>query len=368
MLKNYMGIINLDENEDRIKDLTRRRPLASIPIAGRYRIIDFILSNMTNAGIQNIGIFTKTSSRSLIDHLGDGRPWDLDRKYEGARVFNFSECDPVYDDVHVFGNNLEYFIQSKQENVILSSSHMICNLDFNEVIKYHEEAGNDITIVYKQVENADTSFYGCDVLDIEGMDRIIHVGENIGGYRKANICMEMYIMKKSIFMNLTYESIRTGRYKKIKKAIYETLESYKIGAYEHKGYLSCINSLYSYYTANMDFLDTRVSMELFFKNPIYTKVKDESPTKYTKDSHVVNSIISSGCVIEGTVENSIISRRVHISKGAVLKNCIILQNCEICENARLYNIITDKRVVIEGGKELRGDKDIPLVIERTMLG
>ena len=129
ILKKYMGIINLDENEGRINELTRTRPLASIPMAGRYRIIDFILSNMTNSGINNIGIFTKKKSRSLIDHLSNGRPWDLHRKIDGLRVFNFSDDDLYYDDVHIFANNIEFFKFSRQEYVLMAPSYMICNMD-----------------------------------------------------------------------------------------------------------------------------------------------------------------------------------------------------------------------------------------------
>jgi glucose-1-phosphate adenylyltransferase len=367
MLKNYLGVINLDENEDRIKELTRHRPLASVPIAGRYRIIDFILSNMTNAGIENIGIFTKINSRSLMDHVSSGRPWDLNRKIEGLRIFNFSENNPVYDDIHNFAENMEYFTLSKQEYVIMSPSYNICNIDFVKLAKYHEESKNDITIVYKKVDDAAKHFYKCDVLNFDDQGRVLSVGENIGTFKEANICMEIYVMKKTLFTEIVYDCVRSGRFKKLKKAIYSSFDKYAIGAYEFTGYLQCINSLYSYYKANMEFLSPKVNKEIFYdQSPIYTKSKDESPTKYTKDSSVKNSIIASGCLIEGTVENCIISRKVHVKKGAVLKNCVLLQNCEIGENAKLTHVITDKHVKIEMGEELKGDKDIPLVVERQV--
>lgn len=365
MLENYMGVINLDENEDRIRELTRQRPLASVPIAGRYRIIDFILSNMTNAGIENIGIFTKVNSRSLIDHISNGRPWDLNRKTDGLRVFNFTQNDPVYDDIHSFANNMEYFSLSKQENVIISPSNMICNIDFKKLVKHHVESENDITVVYKKVEDADENFYMASVLDIYNEDRVGSVGENLGTYKEANICMEMYVMKKGLFVEIVNNCIMTGRHKKIKGAIFASLEKYNVGAYEFRGYLKCINSLLSYYNANMDFLSTTVNKEIFYnQSPIYTKSKDESPTKYANGSRVVNSIVASGCVIEGTVEDCVISRKVYVAKGAVLKGCIIHQNCRIGENAKLSYIITEKNQVIEPGKELKGDRDIPLVVEK----
>lgn len=364
-MKNYLGVINLDENEDRIRDLTRTRPLASVPFSGRYRVIDFILSNMTNSGIENIGIFTKNKSRSLMDHLSNGRPWDLHRKRDGLRVFNFGDEDPVHDDIHNFAENLEYFKYSKQEYILLAPSYMICNIDFIAAAEFHERNNNDITIIYKKVNTADKSFIDCDVLNINEEGQVISVGENIGSTKEANICMEMFLMRKDLFVELVYEGIKTGKSRKIKKIIYRDIDKFKVMAYEFHGYLSCINSLESYYKSNMDLLNTRVSNELFYdKSPIYTKSKDESATKYTKDSVVTNSIIANGCYIEGHVENCIISRRVHVNKGAYLKDCILLQNCIIGPNAKLINVISEKGAYIPKGEELRGGRNFPLVIEK----
>ncbi len=367
MLKNYMGIINLDENEDKIRELTRNRPLASIPIAGRYRIIDFILSNMTNAGIENIGIFTKMKSRSLMDHLSNGRPWDLNRKINGLRVFNFTNTDPNNDDIYNFSNNLEYLYKCRQENVILSSSYMICNIDFKEAVKYHEQSGNDITVIYKKVKDANENFLCCETLNINECDRLLSVGKNIGSKKEANICMEMYIMKKDLFVEIIKECVSTGKYRKVKNAIYNSLDKYKVGTYRFEGFLRCINSLKAYYSTSMELLDHKVNKELFSGvRPIYTKTNDEVPARYTESSDVSNSIIGNGCFIEGTVENSIIFRKVNVGKGAVLRDCIILQNCVIGENSSLSNIITDKYVEIDAEKQLKGDKDIPLVVEKEM--
>lgn len=366
-MKNYIGIINLDEREDQMRELTITRPLASVPIGGRYRVIDFILSNMTNAGIESIGIFAKNSSRSLMDHLSNGRPWDLHRKRDGLKFFNFGQAAPVDDDVHIFADNLDYFKYGKQEYILIAPSYMICNIDFTEAKKYFEESNADITMIYKRVNNADDHFYGCDLINIEN-DRVVSVGKNIGNNKEATIGMEMFLMKKDLFIGLIYECIKTGRWSKIKRCIYAKLSDYKVNAYEFTGYLSCINSLSSYYNANMDLLNTRINNELFFdKGPIYTKTKDEAPTKYTKDSKVVNSIVANGCYVEGIVENSIISRRVKINKGAIIKNCIILQNTVIGPNAKLTNVITDKCSYIAKGENLMGSKNYPIVIEKQRI-
>lgn len=367
MLKNCLGIINLDENEDKLRELTRNRPLASIPIAGRYRIIDFILSNLTNAGVESIGIFSKMQSRSLMDHLTNGRPWDLNRKIDGLRFFNFTTTDPCIDDITNFANNIEYLYRARQEYVIFTSSQMICNIDFKDILKHHIESGSDITMVYKKVEDADENFCSCEVLNIDENGDVLSVGKNISNKKNANIGMGIYIMKKEFLIHIINECVSIGRYRKVKSYIYNSLDKLKVGSYEFNGYLACLNSLKSYYKASMDLLDKKVNKELFSKErPIYTKTNDEIPAKYSNDCVVKNSIIANGCLIEGSVENSILFRRVHISKGAVLKNCIILQNCIIGENARIYNIITDKFVDIGENKELRGDISIPLVVEKNV--
>lgn len=367
MLKSCLGIINLDENEDKIKELTRNRPLASIPMGGRYRIIDFILSNLTNAGIENIGIFCKMQSRSLMDHLNNGRPWGLNRRINGLRFFNFTTTDPYIDDVTNLANNIEHLYRAAQKYVIFTSSNMICNIDFREIIKEHIESGDDITMVYKKVDNADENFYGCETLNMDKNGTVLGVGKNVGNKKNANIGMGMYIIKKELLIHIINECISSGCHKKVKSYIYNSLDKLKVRSHEFTGYLACINSLKSYYKASMDLLDTNINKELFSQErPIYTKNNDESPTKYSNDCVVKNSIVANGCLIEGTVENSIISRRVKVSKGAVLKNCIILQNCIIGENAKLYNIITDKYVSIGYNKELKGDITTPLVVEKNL--
>ena len=368
MIKDYMGIIVSTENEDNLKSLTQRRPLASIPIGGRYRVIDFILSNMVNAGIKNVGIFTQSKSRSLVDHLGSGKPWDLDRKISGLFVFNFSISSSYFASIEMLKSNIEYLFQSKENNVIIAPSYMIYNMNFEEVVKAHEASSKPVTIVYKKIENATKSFVDCDVLNIDENNTVLSVGKNIGVSGQNNISMEIFVMKKDFLIKLIYDCVRTGYCTSLKAAIYKYAEEYKLQAFEFNGYLQCINSLNAYYKANMEMLSPKVTQDLFYKNGfIYTKVKDEAPTKYSITSEVSNSLIANGCVIEGKVQNSIISRRVKIHKDAEVNDCIIMQNCEIKAGVKLSNVIIDKNVIIEENKELKGDKEFPLVIEKKAI-
>ncbi|MBZ9632798.1 glucose-1-phosphate adenylyltransferase subunit GlgD [Clostridium sp. FP1] len=368
MLNNYMGILNLNENETNIISLTKNRPLAAIPIAARYRIIDFALSNMVNSGLKNIGIFTQSKSRSLVDHLGSGKPWDLDRRLNGLFVFNFGIGNMSINDAEMLWNNMEYIYRSKEKNVIISPSYMIGNIDYIDAVKYHEERQQDITVIYKNIKTGTKNFLNCDVLNIGQNNNVLSVGKNMGTYDGLNISMEMFIMKKDLLISLINKCIQTGSYFTIKDLIYKSIKDLRVTAYEFKGYLQCINSISAYYKANMDLLNLKTTKELFFSNgPIYTKIKDEPPTKYYDESKVKNSIIADGCIIEGLIENSIISRAVVVHKGAEIKNSIILQNCEIGENSKLFNVIMDKNVIIDRDKQLNGDEEFPLVIEKRAL-
>lgn len=364
MMKNCLGIINLDENKRRMDELVRHRTLAAVPLAARYRIVDFVLSNMSNSGIEDIGIFTENKSRSLVEHLTNGRPWDLHRKNEGLRVFNFGDNEPNVDDIHNFVDNIKYIENSRKDYVIISPSYMICNINYREVMKYHMESGNDITIVYKNVDNANKSFIKCETVYINEDNRVISIGENIGIEENANISMEMYIMKTNLFIEIIHECLKTGRYRKFKKYIENNLDNLVVGAYEFKGYLSCINSIKSYFDTNLDLLNQSKYKELFHSdNPIATKSKDEPPTQYTKNSLVTNSIIGNGSYIEGEVKNCIIGRRVIIQKGAKLENCIILDNSVIGTNVIMSNVIADKNSLIPGNRVVRGTENNPVTIQ-----
>ncbi|MDD6793817.1 MAG: glucose-1-phosphate adenylyltransferase subunit GlgD [Clostridiaceae bacterium] len=364
-MNNCLGIINLDGNESKMGELVVNRPIASIPIAARYRVIDFVLSNMTNSGIDCIGIFTKNKSRSLIDHLTNGKPWDLNRKKDGLRVFNFGDYSPEYEDVHNFAENEEFFKFSRKEYILLAPSYMICNIDYNEVLDNHIESGKDVTIVYKNIKKPQPSFDDCNVLNFDDLGDVVSIGENIGRVEEANINMEMYVMKTYLFMDIVNECIRSGMYRKVKEYIKENLDKLRVGGYEFTGHLECISSLKALYDANLALLNRRVSKEIFNEErPIFTKVKDEAPTHYTKNSNVVNSIIANGCYIKGSVENCIIGRRVFIGEGVKLKNCVIMQNSVIEKDAVLDNVIADKGTEIKAEEKLIGSQLYPLFIKK----
>ncbi len=366
-MKNCVGIINLDENENGMKGLTKNRVLASVPFAGRYRIIDFILSNMTNSGVACIGIFTKNKSRSLMDHLTNGRPWDLHRRNNGLKVFNFGDNNLAEDDVHDFYENRKFIEYSNCDYVLLASSNMICNIDYNEVLEEHIKKDNDVTIVYKSIDKDDIAdFSDCRTVMLDDDNRVVSCGENIIDRSNTNINMEMYILKTKMFLDIVDKSVKNGNYRKVKRFITDNVKAFKVGGYKFEGYVACINSLKTYYNANMDLLKFKINRELFSEeNPIYTKARSEGPTKYTKTSVVNNSIVANGCIIEGEVKNCIIGRKVHVEKGAKLEGCIIMQESVIGKNAKLKNVIADKKSIIPAGEEIITPVSSPHVWERN---
>ncbi|NMM65790.1 glucose-1-phosphate adenylyltransferase subunit GlgD [Clostridium sp. P21] len=367
MIKNsYMAVLMLNENQQDIRSLTKNRPLASIPIYGRYRIIDFILSNIVNCGIRNVSIFSPNNSRSLIDHLGTGRAWDLNRNVDGLFIFSSYPKYHYHQNENLLKNFIEYLSISKQKNVILSQSHMICNINISEVIKSHEKSKSDITVVYKNVKNADTYIHGCNIININQENKISSVQKNIGLHTEANVCMDVILMKKDLLLNFLYELAQSDIYENLYECIYVNIHKYNVNPYEFQGYVTSVNSINQYYHANMDILNPKVLHELFYNNGfIYTKPKNEPSTKYVKNSLVSNSLIANGCIIEGTVKNSIVSRQVHIAKGAIIKNSILFENCKIEKGACLNNVILDKDVLIDKNIKIQGASEFPLVVEKN---
>lgn len=373
MKKQCMGLINLDKKGNpNINILNYARPLASTPIAGRYRIIDFVLSNMVNSGITNVGIYAKEKYRSLTDHLGSGKDWDLSRKKGGLYIF--SPENTKYNnnygfrsgDVYSILANIDYIERSTEEYILIAPGYMLCSMDYKDAIKYHQESKNDITVLYKHVDNADEDFLSCMTLNIDNNNRVLNIGTNIGAFPSANISMETYIMKRTDFIKCIYKIASLGTHAYFEDYIKKELPNIQVGAYEFKDYLKCINSIQSYAQCSKEMLKKEVSTELFnSERKIFTKDKSQAPTIYMKNADVRNSFVATGCKIDGTVENCTLFRKVEIGKGAKIKNCVIMQNCKIEPGVVLENVIFDKNVRISKDKELKGDKDYPMVIEKN---
>lgn len=369
---NTMGIILTGGKNNRLKELSMERSISAVPFGGKYRAIDFALSNMINSGIRNVGIPTQYNFRSLMDHLGSGKEWDLDRKTDGLFIFPpyLSEygtgwyrgtADSMY-------SNLTYLKRSNEEFVVINQGYAIYNMNYSEMLKQHVDKDADITVATRYMTDfskEDLSQLGIVEIDLE--QRIIDFQEKPLNPKSDFASLGVYIIKRKLLISLLEDSAAHGYFDFVRDILIRKLNELRIFSFEFKGYWRPLISIQLFYRTNMELLDPNVRFELFIKNgKIFTKVKDEPPAKYNEEAVVKNSIVADGCIIEGMVEDSILFRGVKINKGAVIKNSIIMQNTEVCENAILNNCILDKNVIISSGKQLNGDRNWPLIVGKNV--
>ncbi|MFS1512446.1 glucose-1-phosphate adenylyltransferase subunit GlgD [Chengkuizengella sp. SCS-71B] len=368
-MKNVMGIINLVNEIDQLEELTYNRCIASTPFGGRYRFIDFILSSFVNSGIHKVCMFTQKKYRSLIDHIGSGREWNLDRRQHGLTVLPplFEESkEENKGDLHYFYDHRDYFFRSKVDFVILAKSHMVCNIDFDPILKFHKDHNAQITLLYK--DNKDEQFSLARPIKVSSDQILTSIEVNQTNVTSDQISMEMFLMKKDLFLDLVETSIASGWTNFIEDAVIKNLDLLNVYGYKFAGHLGIMNTVQSYYKNSMDLLEMSLFHSIFHQShSIYTKTKDEAPAAYKSDALVSNSLVTNGCMIEGTVENSILFRSVEVGKGARLKNCIIMPNTVIQQNVNLENVILDKHVIINMDKKIIGDPSTPCIAEKLKI-
>lgn len=366
-----MGLILTGWKKHKLKDLSTIRSSSAIPVGGKYRAIDFVLSNMVNSGITNVGVLTQYSFRSLMDHLGSGKEWDLDRRYDGLYIFPPSlagddsgwyrgSADAIY-------NNLSFLKRSNEEYVIIAQGNGIYKMLFDDMLKFHIEKNAEITMACRDMSDLppeELSQLG--IVNIDENGRIIDLQEKPLNPETKIGSMGVYIIKRERLISLLEECIAHGDYDFVKDIIIKKLDSLGVYGYKFNGYWRSFSSIQMYYRCNMEMLDPELRMQLFVENgKIYTKVKDEAPSKYNEEAEVTNSIVADGCIIEGIVENSVLFRGVTVEKGAVIRNSIVMQGSHIGENACLDYAILDKNVVMSRGKQLKGEPSWPIVVGKN---
>lgn len=363
-MKQLMGVINLDHELDQLNELTYFRCGAAVPFAGRYRLIDFVMSNMMHAGVLDIALFVRRKYRSLMDHLGEGRPWDLDRKRGGLFILPPDWNDPSdvsTGELQHIHNNQDFFERGSAKYVVYSGSQHLSNVDFCDAYEHHLEQGADVTLIYTKVDQLQPEHQSCTRLDVDESGRVTDIHRERD---HANVYMEMFIMEKEMFLTLVKQCIAHGESHFFRDAIQKNRNKLNVAGYEYKGYHAVINSLESYYRNSLDLLQPEKYNSLFREQPVHTKIKYEVPAKYLETADVSNSLVANGCQIGGAVENSILFRGVQVKEGARVHNSIIMQKCVIEENAVLENVILDKDVVISRGRQLQGDVRKPFVVAK----
>lgn len=370
MTNNAFGLIYTGEANARLRELTFSRSVAAVPFGGRYRVIDFLLSDMVNTGISNVGLITQRNYHSLMDHLGSGKEWDLHRKRDGLFIlppFVTKDNTGMYrGTVDAIRSVLGYVRRSTQRYVILTGSHTLYNTTYDAMLRQHIETGAEITIMY----NVEREFNRADQFDdlrltMDETGRVTDLSLDPYFPTSSFRGCDAYIMEKERLEYLVEEAASHGEYDFMRDVLVKNVDKCRIYGWRYDGYVARLDSISTFYKHNMELLDPAIRMDLFNpRTPIYTKVKDEVPAKYTDTGRVRNSIVADGCIIEGEVENSVLFRGVHVCKGAVVRDSILMQACYVGESSTLSNVVMDKGVLILNGRNISGYKTYPVIIRK----
>ena len=372
-MKEIMGLIYTGENDARLRELTVTRAIAAMPVAGRYRVIDFLVSSMVNGGMKNIGVITQKNYHSLMDHLGSGKEWDLHGKNDGLHIlppFLTRENVGLYPGLlDALKSNSNFLVRSKQEYLVLSNSNIIYNAHLDELFRYYKDTGADITLLYTKDPDMKRDEFGTYLaIDKTGIVTDIEVEPTHPSH--DNTYMQVMVIRRELLKELVDKAVSHGQHSMDRDILLRLVQdkTAKINAFEYKGKCWQIDSVQSYFRFNMEILDPKMRKGLFRDElPVFTKVRDEMPAYYGDDCTVINSLVADGCQIEGTVENSVLFRGVKIAPGAHVKNCIIMQDGQVHEGAYIENCILDKQSVIKRNAKLIGPEAYPIVIGKDVV-
>lgn len=372
MTYNAFGLIYTGEANAQLRELTFSRSVAAVPFGGRYRAIDFVLSDIVNSGISNVGLIANRNYHSLMDHLGSGKEWDLHRKRDGLFIlppFVTKDNTGVYrGTVDAIRSVLGYVRRSSQRYVILTGSHTVYNTTFNEMLRRHVETGADVTIMYSddELNKYDPNEQFDDLrLTMDETGLITDLAFNPRYSRVPHIGCDAYIMEKTLLEYLIEDASAHGDSDFMQDVLIKNVHKFRFYGWRYDGYVARLNSLGQFYKHNMDLLRPEVATDLFNPaHPIYTKVKDEVPARYVGEGRAHNSIVADGCVIEGEVENSILFRGVHVSKGAKVKNSILMQASFIGAGSELDYMVLDKGCTVLNGRRLSGHASYPMILRK----
>lgn len=372
--KSAMALVFPNIYDKLVPELTSERLMASIPFGGRYRMIDFVLSSLVNSGIDNVSILVRENYFSLIDHLGSGREWDLTRKNGGLTIFPpFAQNTISISNGRVEGiaGILGFIKDQKEKYVVISDTNIAYNIDFSKIIDEHIKTGADVTVLYSKSEVPEAAKEALDAskglyytFDINDDNTVNKISINTKEDGLQNFSMNIYVIDRELLIEKIQDAyVNGGKYFE-RDILIPHLDEFKVVAREYDGYIARIHDMVSYFNENMKLLDDENLDALFGKSPVYTKIRDDNPTRYIAGAKSSNTLVADGCVIEGEVENSILFRGVKVGKGAVVKNCILMQDTVIEAGADVEYVITDKKVTISEGKEVKGADSFPVYVAK----
>lgn len=366
--KQVLGIVFANIHEEALDSLTAMRTMGSVPFCSRYRLIDFPLSNMVDSGVAKIGVVTNANFQSLMDHVGTGKPWDLNRKNDGLYLlppFSLGSAKMWGNRIDAIYGNMGFLNQSNQTYVLMSDCNHIVSTDYTDLFNAHEESGADITIlgVKGKMPKNIGSVLCFDKVDADGRitEMSLDKDTNEDVFYSCNIMM----MKKYLLETLVSAAHSKNEISYQRNVIMANVDKLKIHAYDATdSFVGTIDSVQSYYDISMSVLEKENRKKLF-KHTILTKERDDMPAIYGVESSLKNSLVADGCIIEGQVENCIIFKGVKIGKGAVVKNSILMQDTVVGENSKITCVIADKNVNIKNGVELSGADTFPICLSKN---
>lgn len=366
-----VGIILAGGGSNRMGDLSAKRAVAAMPIVGSYRAIDFTLSNMTNSHIQKVAVYTQYNSRSLNEHLNSAKWWDFGRKQGGLYVFTPTitatngywykgTADALYQ-------NINFLKSAHEPYVVIASGDAVYKMDYNKVLEEHIATGADITIVCKDIEPGDDDISRFGVVKLADDNRVIGFEEKPLVAETNTASIGVYVVRRRQLIELLETCAAEGRSDFVNDILVRYKSVKKIYAYKLESYWRNIGSVESYFKTNMDFLKKDIRDYFFREYPeVYSKVEDLPPAKYNGDAVVNNSLVASGCIVNGTVEDSILFKKVYVGNNCVIKNSIILNDVHIGDNCYIENCIVESRDTLRANTVRTGEPDdIKVIVEKN---
>ena len=363
-----VGLIFANMHDDALREGTAMRSMGSMPFGGRYRLIDFVLSNMVNAGVTKVGVITKKNYQSLMDHLGSGKAWDLSRKHEGLYFLPpLSSDDAKYQGrLASLADVLPFLHHSKEEHVVLADCHTITSMDYGKLLDAHVKSGADVTMVYGR--GTVPPLNDIPVIRADDAGRVTDL--LIGNISDGNACYGtgVYVVRKDWLLRTVAEASARNLHHFERDILQKYLSEIALFGYEATSLILPVYNRESYYRANLALLVGDVRSELFPKSrPVYTKVHDYPPVQYGLHADVTNSLVGDGCHLDGTVKNCIVFRGVNVARDAVVENSVLMQGVTVTAGAALKNIVADKNAVFRAGVSLQGAENYPVYIAKNTI-
>lgn len=368
-MKKVSGIVFSNMHDHMVKEMTTNRCMGSLPVGGRYRLVDFVLSGFSHAGISNVSVIAKVNYKSLLDHLGNGREWDLARKKGGLIILPpaaLSDTGAIYSNrIEALSGIMSLIHNSESELMLIADCDIMANIDYTDFINCHNQSGADITVMYKKqyLDGAPARDRATFSLDAQNNVTGVFVNPDMSG--EHNEYLNIMVISRDLLEWIIKDCLARGLSSFDRDVLQANIGRFSIKAYEFTQPCFRFGSVKAYYDSNLALLQPELRKSIFRADrPIFTRIKDEAPVRYGLNAHVANALLADGCEIEGEVENSLLFRGVKIGKGAKVRNCILMEGTDVGDGCTLDCVVTDRRVLIRDNRSIMGVESYPMYIKK----